>query len=152
MVVIIIVMYCLVVHWSLVILIVHESIKERLWNFDIFDMAALVRNCGFVMNWCFLNMVRLSWNFNVPNFRLLVPVVVLLRGHLDISWSRLDVVRLFDVSWLLDVVRLLDVMRSWRGVNRLLDVMRCISIHGLTVVGLVWRHIRVWHVDVAVLG
>ena len=101
-------------------------------------MATLVADKGSCL-------VRLSRHLNVSNLRL--------RRHLNISWL-----------WCCDVVGLLDVLRLRRIIGCrssivwslrviwLLDILRFSSVHGLTVIGLVWRDILVWHVDVAVLA
>ena len=103
-------------------------------------MAALMANKG-------TSLVRLSRHLNVSNLRL--------RRHLDIPWLWCsDVVRLLgNVLRLSIIVWLLDwgVVWSCLRVKWLLDICRFRSVHGLTVIGLVWRHILVWHVDVAVL-
>ena len=103
-------------------------------------MAALMANKG-------ASLVRLSRNLNVSNLRL--------RRHLDIPWLWCDVVGLLgDVLGLSIIGRRLDwcsVAWSCLRVKWLLDIGRFSSVHRLTVIGLVWRHILVWQVDVAVL-
>ena len=117
-----------------------ELFEKRLWDFDVLDMATFMANesSGFV---------RLSWNLNVSNLRLR-------RRHLNVPWLwGSDVMGLLDVLGLLrHVVRsLLDVSLAWcLRVIWLLDILWFSSVHGLTVIGLVWRNILVWHVDVAV--
>ena len=104
-------------------------------------MATLMANKGSCL-------VRLSWHLNVSNLRL--------RRHLDIPWLWCsdvvgllgNVLRLSIILWLLDRG---GVAWSSLRVIWLLDKLRFRSVHGLTVIGLVWRHILVWHVDVAVL-
>ena len=103
-------------------------------------MATLMANKGSCL-------VRLSWHLNVSNLRL--------RRHLDIPWLWCcDVVGLLGDVMRLSIIGLLDcggVAWSWLRVKWLLDICRFRSVHRLTVIGLVWRHILVWHVDVAVL-
>lgn len=104
-------------------------------------MVALMANKG-------TSLVRLSRHLNVSNLRL--------RRHFDIPWLWCsdvvgllgNVLRLSIILWLLDRG---GVTWSSLRVIWLLDKLRFRSVHGLTVIGLVWRHILVWHVDVAVL-
>ena len=154
----------LVVHWRFitlmsVLLVSHELLKERLGNFDIFDMFgglvmrsdSLVDRSGFVM-------LRCCWHFHIPDLWLFVSILstMWLLWHFNVSRSGFGVVRLLDILSRFDVMRLLHVvgLLSVSGsVHWLLNVMRLrLSIHRLAVVSLMWLRELVWHVVVAVLG
>ena len=81
----------------------------------------------------------------VPDLGLLVPVLVVLLRHFDVSWPGLD------VMWALDVARLLNEARSCSINCWLMEILWLRSVHWLAIVCLVWCNILVWHVDVAVL-